>query len=112
MRRNFVSSMPVAIGKSSLNSLVTPEALENAAKEVDRQMNGDRQYPELAEQINVSQGRVHVPLQNSSGYVKKKIVLCNHPNVISRMIETTGGEICFNFVPIDDVSKKLPSSLS
>lgn len=55
MRRNFDSSMPVAVGASSLSSLVTPDALENAAKEVDRQIAGDRQYPELAEQINVSQ---------------------------------------------------------
>lgn len=49
------SSMPVAVGTSALNSLVTPEALENAAKEVDRQLAADRQYPELAEQINASQ---------------------------------------------------------
>ena len=67
-----MSSMPVAIGTSSLNSLVTPEALENAAKEVDRQITGDRQYPELAEQINVSQGKVNVPLQDSSSNVKEK----------------------------------------
>ena len=48
--------MPIAVGTSSLNSLVTPEGLENAAKEVDRQLTADRQYPELAEQINASQG--------------------------------------------------------
>ena len=70
MRRNFDSSMPVAVGASSLSSLVTPDALENAAKEVDRQIAGDRQYPELAEQINVSQGK-DVPLRSSSGYVKE-----------------------------------------
>ena len=70
MRRNFDSSMPVAVGASSLSSLVTPDALENAAKEVDRQIAGDRQYPELAEQINVSQGK-EVPLRSSSGYVKE-----------------------------------------
>lgn len=46
--------MPVAVGTSSLGSLVTPEALENAAKEVDRQLTADRQYLELAEQINVN----------------------------------------------------------
>ena len=48
--------MPIAVGTSSLDSLVTPEGLENAAKEVDRQLTADRQYPELAEQINASQG--------------------------------------------------------
>ena len=48
--------MPVAVTASSLSSLVTPEGLENAAKEVDRQLTADRQYPELAEQINASQG--------------------------------------------------------
>lgn len=53
------SSMPVAVGTSALNSLVTPEALENAAKEVDRQLAADRQYPELAEQINASQGKIY-----------------------------------------------------
>ncbi|XP_074610935.1 nuclear pore complex protein Nup155-like [Acropora palmata] len=68
MRRNIVSSMPVAIGTSSLNSLVTPEALENAAKEVDRQITGDRQYPELAEQINVSQGGISFSGVNDYDY--------------------------------------------
>ena len=54
--------MPVAVGTSSLGSLVTPEALENAAKEVDRQLTADRQYLELAEQINVnaSQGKCFI----------------------------------------------------
>ncbi|KAM7443523.1 hypothetical protein ABFA07_007737 [Porites harrisoni] len=47
--------MPVAVGTSALSSLVTPEGLENAAREVDRQLQADRQYPELAEQINASQ---------------------------------------------------------
>ena len=50
--------MPVAVGTSALSSLVTPEGLENAAREVDRQLHADRQYPELAEQINASQGKL------------------------------------------------------
>ena len=50
--------MPVAVGTSALSSLVTPEGLENAAREVDRQLQADRQYPELAEQINASQGKL------------------------------------------------------
>ena len=54
--------MPVAVTAGSLSSLVTPEGLENAAKEVDRQLAADRQYPELAEQINASQGTVLVLL--------------------------------------------------
>lgn len=49
--------MSVAVGASSLSSLVTPEALENAAKEVDRQLAADRQFPELSEQINASQSK-------------------------------------------------------
>ena len=57
LRLDLYSRMPVAVGTSSLSSLVTPEALENAAKEVDRQLTADREYPELAEQINASQGR-------------------------------------------------------
>lgn len=48
-------SMSVAVGASSLSSSVTPEALESAAKEVDRQLAADRQFPELSEQINASQ---------------------------------------------------------
>ena len=48
-------SMSVTVGASSLSSPVTPEALENAAKEVDRQLAADRQFPELSEQINASQ---------------------------------------------------------
>ena len=50
--------MPVAVGTSALSSLVTPEGLENVAREVDRQLQADRQYPELAEQINASQGKL------------------------------------------------------
>lgn len=45
------------MGASSLSSPVTPEALENAAKEVDRQLAADRQFPELSEQINASQSK-------------------------------------------------------
>ena len=47
--------MSVAVVTSSVGSLVTPEVLENAAKEVDRQLAADRQFPELSEQINASQ---------------------------------------------------------
>lgn len=47
--------MSIAVGNSSLGSMVTPEALENAAKEVDRQLAADRQFPELSEQISASQ---------------------------------------------------------
>lgn len=47
--------MSIAVGTSSLGSMVTPEALENAAKEVDRQLAADRQFPELSELINASQ---------------------------------------------------------
>lgn len=47
--------MSVAVGTSSVGSLVTPDDLENAAKEVDRQLAADRQFPELSEQINASQ---------------------------------------------------------
>ena len=49
--------MSVTVGASSLSSPVTPEALENAAKEVDRQLAADRQFPELSEQINASQSK-------------------------------------------------------
>jgi len=35
--------------------MVTPEVLENAAKEIDRHLAADRQFPELSEQINASQ---------------------------------------------------------
>lgn len=49
--------MSVAVGASSLSSSVTPEALESAAKEVDRQLAADRQFPELSEQINASQSK-------------------------------------------------------
>lgn len=52
---NPASSMSIAVGTSSLGSMVTPEALENAAKEVDRQLAADRQFPELSELINASQ---------------------------------------------------------
>lgn len=47
--------MSVVVGASSMGSLVTPEVLENAAKEIDRQLAADRQFPELSEQINASQ---------------------------------------------------------
>lgn len=47
--------MSVAVGTSSVGSLVTPDDLENAAKEIDRQLAADRQFPELSEQINASQ---------------------------------------------------------
>ena len=47
--------MSLPVGTSSLGSLVTPEVLENAAKEIDRQLEADRQFPELSEQINASQ---------------------------------------------------------
>lgn len=47
--------MSVAVGTSSVGSLITPEVLENAAKEIDRQLAADRQFPELSEQINASQ---------------------------------------------------------
>ena len=46
--------MPVAVGTSSLGVTVTAEALEGAAKEVDRQLNADRQYPEIAQQLGVA----------------------------------------------------------
>lgn len=46
--------MPVAIGASSSTVVVTAEALEDAAKEVDRQLNADRQYPEIADQLRVT----------------------------------------------------------
>lgn len=49
--------MSIAVAASSLGSLVTPEALENTAKEVDRQLAADRQFPELSEQINASQSK-------------------------------------------------------
>lgn len=57
LNHKSASSMSVAVGASSLSSLVTPEALENAAKEVDRQLAADRQFPELSEQINASQSK-------------------------------------------------------
>jgi len=47
--------MSLPVGTSSVGSLVTPEVLENAAKEIDRQLETDRQFPELSEQINASQ---------------------------------------------------------
>ena len=47
-----------------MNAVVTPEALENAAKEVDRHLASDRQFPELSEQISASQSRVFESLFN------------------------------------------------
>lgn len=47
--------MSLPVGTSSVGSLVTPEVLENAAKQIDRQLEADRQFPELSEQINASQ---------------------------------------------------------
>ena len=55
LSNNPTSSMSIPVGTSSLGSMVTPEALENAAKEVDRQLVADRQFPELSELINASQ---------------------------------------------------------
>ncbi len=57
MNQKPALSMSVAVAASSLSLPVTPEALENAAKEVDRQLAADRQFPELSEQINASQSK-------------------------------------------------------
>lgn len=48
--------MPAVLGSSSISPSMAVESLENAAKEVDRQLQADRQYPELAEQLRISSG--------------------------------------------------------
>ena len=45
--------MPVAVRPNSSNVVVTSEALESAAKEIDRQLSNDRQFPDLSEQLRV-----------------------------------------------------------
>jgi hypothetical protein len=46
--------MPAPVGPNSISPNLPTEALENAAKEVDRQLQADRQYPELASQLRIS----------------------------------------------------------
>ena len=46
--------MPAVLGSNSISPGVAAESLENAAKEVDRQLQADRQYPDLAEQLRIS----------------------------------------------------------
>ncbi|XP_031566645.1 nuclear pore complex protein Nup155-like [Actinia tenebrosa] len=48
--------MPAVSGNSSISPSIAVESLENAAKEVDRQLQADRQYPDLAEQLRISSG--------------------------------------------------------
>lgn len=48
--------MPAVLGSSSISPTIAVESLENAAKEVDRQLQADRQYPDLAEQLRISSG--------------------------------------------------------
>lgn len=46
--------MPTLTGSSPANPNALTEALENAAKEVGRQLQADRQYPDLSSQLRVS----------------------------------------------------------
>ena len=55
-------NMPVAVRPTSSNVVVTSEALEKAAKEIDRQLNSDRQFPDLCEQLRVASHGMHIIL--------------------------------------------------
>jgi len=46
--------MPILTGTSSANPNALTKGLENAAKEVSRQLQADRQYPDLSSQLRVA----------------------------------------------------------